>query len=138
VTNLLGLDPASYMPHLLHDANRIFPETNCYTDLWIELVHAYGMEPLAMLAFTACVDFEGDQWTFFKPPQVDLERLYGMEVFEFMVYRTLPEHIREQLMLGRPVIVEVDSYHLPDTAGRSYRELHEKSSSFLATTTETF
>jgi Domain of unknown function (DUF1839) len=128
VNALLGLDPDSYTPHALHNVERGFPETNCYTDLWIELVHAYSLEPLAMLAYATCVDFEGDQWTFFKPPPADLERLYGMEVFEFMVYRSLPEHIEEQISLGRPVIVEVDSYYLPDTAGRSYELQHEKSS----------
>ena len=126
--SLLGLDPVSYAPHSLHDVDRAFPETNCYTDLWIELVHAYGLEPLAMLGYTTCVDFEGDQWTFFKPPPADLERLYGMEIFEFMVYRSLPEHLEEQIVLQRPVIVEVDSYYLPDTAGRSYQLQHEKSS----------
>ena len=47
---------------------------------------------------------------------------------EFVVYRSLPEHIVEQLELGRTVIVEADAFYLPDTAGRSYREQHEKSS----------
>jgi hypothetical protein len=128
VPALLGLDPAAYRPHALHSPERLFPETNCYTDLWIELLHARGHEPLAMLAYTVAVDFEGDQWSFFKPPPEDLARLYGLEVLEFMVYRPLPEHIVEQLALDRTVIVEVDGYYLPDTAGRSYRELHEKTS----------
>lgn len=125
---LLGLDPAVYRPHALHSPDRMFQETNCYTDLWIELLHAHGHEPLAMLAFCTVVDFEGDQWSFFKPPPEDLARLYGLEVQEFVVYRTLPEHIALQTELGRVVIVEVDSFYLPDTAGRSYRETHEKSS----------
>ena len=68
------------------------------------------------------------QWTFFKPPPEDLARLYGVEVQEFVVYRALPEHLEQQAELGRTVIVEVDSFYLPDTAGRSYREKHEKSS----------
>jgi Domain of unknown function (DUF1839) len=125
---LLGLDPGTYRPHELHSPERQFPETNCYTDLWIELLHAQGFEPLAMLAYCVVVDFEGDQWTFFKPPPEDLARLYGLEVQEFVVYRSLPEHIVEQLELGRSVIVEADAFYLPDTAGRSYREQHEKSS----------
>jgi Domain of unknown function (DUF1839) len=123
-----ALEPASYVPHALHSPERLFPETNCYTDLWIELLHARGFEPLAMLSFSLSVDFEGDQWTFFKPPPEDLARLYGFEVQEFVVYRTIPEHIEEQLAQGREVIVEVDAYYLPDTVGRSYREQHEKSS----------
>ncbi len=125
---LLGLDPETYRPHELHSSERQFPETNCYTDLWIELLHAQGFEPLAMLAYCVSVDFEGDHWTFFKPPPEDLARLYGLEVQEFVVYRSLPEHILEQLELGRSVIIEVDAFYLPDTAGRSYREQHEKSS----------
>ncbi len=128
MTALLGLDPSTYRPHALHAPERLFPETNCYTDLWIELLHARGCEPLAMLAFTTVVDFEGDQWTFFKPPPEDLALLYGLEVQEFVVYRPLPEHLEQQASLGRTVIVEVDSFYLPDTAGRSYRERHEKSS----------
>ena len=125
-------DPATYRPHPLHWPDRLFQETNCYTDLWIELLHARGDEPLAMLGFVTVADFEGDQWTFFKPPPEALERLYGLEVQEFVVYRTLPEHLETQAELGRTVIVEVDSYYLPDTAGRSYRETHEKSSIAVA------
>ena len=132
MTSLVALDPASYRPHRLHAPDRLFQETNCYTDLWIELLHARGDEPLAMLGFATVVDFEGDQWTFFKPPPEALERLYGLEVQEFVVYRSLPEHLELQGELGRTVIVEVDAYYLPDTAGRSYREKHEKSSIAVA------
>jgi hypothetical protein len=46
-------------------------------DVWIELLHAMDLEPHAMLAFTLAVDFEGDQWTFFKPTPGDLWALYG-------------------------------------------------------------
>jgi len=132
VTALLALAPSTYAPHALHAPDRLFPETNCYTDLWIELLHARGEEPLAMLAFTLSIDFEGDQWTFFKPPPEALERLYGLEVQEFVVYRPLPDHLVRQSELGRTVIVEADAYYLPDTKGRSYREQHEKSSIAVA------
>ncbi|MBE7204408.1 MAG: DUF1839 family protein, partial [Parafilimonas terrae] len=69
-----------YVPHALHDAGRDWPETNCYVDLWIELLHGRGLVPEAMLGFTLRQDFEGDQFTFFKPPTGDIERLYGLEV----------------------------------------------------------
>jgi len=36
-------------------------------------------------------------------------------------------HIEEQLDRGRPVLVELDSYFLPDTAGTAYRLAHIKS-----------
>ena len=125
---ILDLDPALYEPHVLHAPGRMFPETNCYTDLWIELVHALRHEPTAMLGCCSVVDWEGDQWTFFKPSFSDLERLYGLETYELALYRPLPEHIEEQLGRDRFVIVEVDGHFLPDTAGRSYRTTHEKTS----------
>ena len=77
--SLAALRPAepAFAAHPLHDADREWPETNCYVDLWIELLHARGLEPEAMLGFTLRQDFEGDQFTFFKPPLADLEALYG-------------------------------------------------------------
>ncbi len=42
-------------------------------------------------------------------------------VFELNVWRSLAAHVAEQLALGRPSIVEVDAFYLPDTAGTSYR-----------------
>ena len=43
-------------------------------------------------------------------------------------YRPLPEQIAEQLARGRTMIVELDSWYLPDTAATSYRREHVKSS----------
>ncbi len=128
MTRLAALDPAHYVPHRLHGTDQPFPETNCYVDVWIELLHAYGLEPTAMLAFCAAVDWEGDQWTFFKPPHADLEALYGVEIEELSVYRPLADHIATLLRLGRTTIVEVDAYSLPDVAGRAYGIVHEKTS----------
>jgi hypothetical protein len=126
--SLLGLDPASYEPHPLHGSDRVYAETNCYTDILIEFVHARGDEPLAMLGCALAVDFEGDQWTFFKPRPEDLERLYGIDVHEMQPYRPLPEQVAEQIELGRTLIVELDSWYLPDTAATSYRREHVKTS----------
>ena len=118
---LWNLDPAAYARHPLHCADRAWPESNCYVDLWVELLHTAGAEPLAALPFALAVDVEGDQWTFFKFPLADLEALYGVSVFELNVWRPLVVHVAEQLALGRPSIVEVDAFYLPDTAGTSYR-----------------
>ena len=74
------------------------------------------------------IDFEGDQWTFFKPPPEDLERLFGIDIHEMQPYRPLPEQIAEQLGDGRTLIVELDSWYLPDTAATSYRTEHVKTS----------
>jgi hypothetical protein len=125
---LWPLDPATYARHPLHQGGRAWPESNCYVDLWVELLHTSGAEPLAALPFTFVVDTEGDQWTFFKFSLADLYALYGVEVFELNVWRSLIAHIEEQLALGRPTIVEVDAFYLPDTAGTSYRAEHVKTS----------
>ncbi len=127
MTQILALDPAQYARHALHGPDRAWVETNCYVDIWIELLHAWGFEPLAALPFTLGLDFEGDQWTFFKFPFADLQELYGLEVQELAVWRPLVRHVEEQLALGRPVLVELDSYYLPDTAGTAYRREHVKS-----------
>ncbi len=126
--SLLGLDPAGYRPHLLHGPERTYIETNCYTDILIEFLHARGDEPLAMMGCVLRVDFEGDQWTFFKPLPEHLERLYGVDIHEMQPYRPLPEQIAEQIALDRTIVVELDSWYLPDTAATSYRREHVKSS----------
>ncbi|MBS1868200.1 MAG: DUF1839 family protein [Actinobacteria bacterium] len=128
LVSLLGLDPAAYRPHALHATDRTYLETNCYTDILIEFLHARGDEPLAMMGCVLRVDFEGDQWTFFKPLPEDVERLYGVDVHEMQPYRPLPDQIAEQIARGRTLIVELDSFYMPDVAATSYRTAHVKSS----------
>ena len=122
-----SLNPATYIRHPIHGGSRAWAETNCYVDVLVELLHGLGYEPAAVLPFTLGIDFEGDQWTFFKPPHEDLYRLYGLEIQEFNPWRKLVEHVDVQIGLGRPVLVEVDSFFLPDTAGTAYKAKHEKS-----------
>lgn len=117
----------AYQRHRLHTQERSWAETNCYCDVLIELLHTLGFEPIAALAFTAAIDFEGDQWTFFKFPHADLDELFGLDVQELMIWRPLEVQIEEQVALGRPVLVELDSYFLPDTAGTAYKIQHQKS-----------
>jgi len=128
MVSLFGLDPATYTPSVLHGPDRTFRETNCYVDLWIELLHAQGIPPESAMAFACTVDFEGDQWTFFKPPPDELVHLHGIDVHEMQLYRPTVDHIIEQLQAGRTMILEADSFYLPDTAGTSYRQAHVKSS----------
>ncbi|HET8715806.1 MAG TPA: DUF1839 family protein [Holophagaceae bacterium] len=120
------LDPASYRRHAIHGEDRVWTETNCYTDVIVELLHGLGKEPRAALAFTLPADFEGDQWTFFKFAPADLEALYGFDIQELAPWRPLASHVEEQVALGRPVLVELDSFYLPDTAGTAYRLAHVK------------
>jgi hypothetical protein len=124
---ILELDPGAYRRHAIHGEGRTWAETNCYTDVLIEQLHALGHEPVAALPYTLRCSFEGDQWTFFKFPHADLEALYGLDVEELAVWRPLVRHVEEQVRLGRPVLVELDSFFLPDTAGSAYRLAHVKS-----------
>ena len=125
-------DGSLHRPHPLHAADRVWPETNCYVDLWIELLHAQEYEPLAALGFTVAQDFEGAQFTFFKFPPEDLRALFGLEVQELAIYDTVEAHAAEQLRRGRPVLVEVDSFYLPDTRGTAYRSQHVKTTIAVA------
>lgn len=124
---LLSLDPGTYQRHLIHGEGRTWAETNCYVDVWIETMHAFGYEPIAALPFTFAIDFEGDQWTFFKFPLLDLYDLFGIDVQELAIWRPLETHIEEQVGRGRPVMVELDSFYLPDTHGTAYKMAHVKS-----------
>jgi hypothetical protein len=124
---LLDISPEHYSRHRLHSQQRDWAETNCYVDIWIELLHALGHEPLAVMPFTLAIDFEDDQWTFFKPPLGDLFDLYGLDVQELALWRPLTTHIGEQLEHGKFVLVELDSWFLPDTEGSAYGRAHVKS-----------
>lgn len=124
---VFSLRPEAYERHVIHTRERHWAETNCYVDVWIELLHAWGFDPVAALPFTVAIDFEGDQWTFFKFPHADLRVLYGLDVHELAVWQSLPDHLEEQVGRGRPVLVELDSFYLPDTEGTAYRREHTKS-----------
>lgn len=122
----LTLDPATYQRHALHAEDLVWVEKNCYVDVWIELVHALGCEPLAMLPFAVAIDFEEDQWTFFKPKHDELFDLYGIDVQELNLWRTLADHVQVHVGNGKMVVVEADAFFLPDTAGTDYQHQHTK------------
>jgi hypothetical protein len=128
LVSLFGLDPATYRPHPIHSGAATYGETNCYADVLIELLHARGDEPVAAMGSTLRMDFEGDQWTFFKPMPEDLEVLFGVDIHEMQPYRPLPQQLVEQLPHGRTLIIELDSFFLPDTRATDYRRAHVKSS----------
>jgi len=116
----------SRRPHPLHGKDRIWTQTNCYVDLWVELLHLVGRDPLAGLGFTFSSDFDGSQWTFIKPPPEDLRALYGIDVGELNIWRPVRDHVAEQLSRRVLLTVEVDAFYLPDTAGDSYGSSHSK------------
>lgn len=120
------LDPLTYVCHPLHDHERDWPETNCYLDVWIDVLSALGLPPEACLGYSITQDFEGDQFTFFKVPLEDLAALFGLRVTELAIYDRVENHVLEQIKRGRLSLVEVDSYFLPDTRGTGYHQTHGK------------
>lgn len=126
MVSLFGHDPATYRPHWLHTGERNYIETNCFTDIVIELLHARGDEPVAAFGSFVRMDFENDQFTFFKPLAVDLEVLFGVDIHEVQPYRSIPGQVAEVLALGRTMTIELDAWYLPDTAATSYGRAHVK------------
>ena len=115
-----------FVPHTLHGTDRSWPETNCYTDLWIELLASLGKVPEAAFGFAIAQAFEGDQFTFSKIPLEDLRCLYGLVVQELSIYRSLEQHTALQVARGHVLLLEVDAFYLPDTAATTYRQGHVK------------
>lgn len=112
----------------LHDSERIWTETNCYLDLWIEFLGRLGVDIRPALGPALRARTDSSQWTFVKPDPADLLRLYRIGVGELNIWRPLIEHVEESLAAGAPLTVEVDSHWLPDTAGVGYRTEHGKTS----------
>jgi hypothetical protein len=124
--NLIGHDSPAFVPHRLHGADRSWPETNCYVDLWIELLCSLGYCPEAAFGFAVSQDYEVDQFTFSKIPTEDLRRLYGLETKELSIYRSLEDHVVSHVGRRDIVLIEVDAFYLPDTAATTYRSGHTK------------
>lgn len=124
--SVLALDAATYEPHALHRGDVAWLETNCYVDVWIEILHALGLEPLAGLGFTVRTDLEADQWTFYRFGHSDLEMLYGIEVVELNPWTSVLEQVCREVGAGRIPLVEVDSWFLPDTLSTAYKQHHVK------------
>ncbi len=126
-----GLQPSLYTRALPHAEDRLWPEKNCYIDVWIGLAHGLGLDPLAMMSFLIAIDFEGDQWTFYKPQHSELADLYGFDVQELTVWKPLLEHAIEHLGAGKVISTEADAYYLPDTSGTDYQRNHVKTTIVL-------
>ncbi len=127
-----NLSAADYQPHPLHTDVYAWVEKNCYIDLMIEILHAQGLEPFAILPFTLAINFEGDQWTFFKPQHSEIRDLYGIDIQELSVWRPLIDHAVEHLGAGCLISVEADAFWLPDTTATDYRRQHVKTTIALA------
>lgn len=123
---LPAVTPQAFRPHPLHGPDRCWAETNCYVDLWMEILHALGLPPEAALGFTARQAFEGDQFSFTKFPLEDLEALYGLRAQELAIYQPVEQHVLTQMARGRMCLVEVDPFWLPDTGQAAYGVQHGK------------
>lgn len=123
---VLEVSPQTYVCHRVHGADRTWLESNCAADLWIEIVHALGLQPLAAMGFLVSAGFDGEQWRMFKFLVEDVRRLYGIDAYEINLWRPLPFHLTDQVGLGRMVTIDVDAWWLPDTAGLTYRTAHQK------------
>lgn len=123
---LEAISVENYRPHWLHAGATLWQQSNCYVDLWIEMLHSLQLNPIASFAFTLTTEFEGDQWTFFKVPLHDLFLLYGIDVQELQIWDSLPRHIYTQTQRNRLVLVELDAFYLPDVGYSSYHCEHEK------------
>jgi hypothetical protein len=123
---VIGADPGDYRSHFTHQAERMWPETNCYFDLWIEVLHCLRKDPVPAFACLLSADHDGFQWDFVKQPPEDLRRLYGLEVTEENVWLPVLDMVESGPDRGVLHTVEVDSWWLPDTAGTAYRTQHVK------------
>lgn len=123
---LVDVRPDDHVPHPIHGADRIWTETNCYVDLWVELLHALGHDPVPAAACTFSARFDGAQWTFLKFRPEDLLALYGIDVAEMNVWRRPLDHLGDNASAGLLSTVEVDGFWLPDTDGTGYRTARSK------------
>lgn len=127
-THSLGLNVATYIPSELHRIERDWAENNCYIDVWIEILHALGHDPLAALGVALRIDLEADQWTFYKFGHEDLFSLFGIDVIEMNPWSGVLSQTVREVAAGRIVLAEVDAWFLPDTKGSSYRTARVKTS----------
>ncbi|MUL45445.1 DUF1839 family protein [Mycobacterium sp. CBMA293] len=118
--------PAGYQPHFTHGAERVWTETNCYLDLWIEILNCLGLNPVPTFAALLSADHDGLSWTFVKPQPDELRRLYGLEVDEENTWLPFLEMVETGPLRGVLHTAEVDSWWLCDTAGTAYRTEHVK------------
>lgn len=112
--NVLDVTVDTHVPSPLHASDRDWRESNCYVDVWFEVLGALGLEAHACLGFALGAEFEHDQWTFHKPGFDDLHELYGIRVEELNLWRGILDHCLVQVRAGRLPLLEVDTFFLPD------------------------
>ncbi len=104
----------AHIPHGLHTGQSTWHTVNPNVSMWVEVLHGWGLEPLAMLGCTVGIDFDRDQFKVLTIPTGDLEVLYGVSSYEVTAYDSLEAHIARQTADGNVVLVDLDAFHLPD------------------------
>lgn len=122
----IRLRAEDHVPHRLHSADRPWPETNCYLDLWIELLPAIERDPQPLLGVAVALDWEADHFTFLKPSAADLFAAAGVTMHEMGLWDDTEAHVAAQLAHGAVPLLEVDAFFLPDTGGSAYQLRHTK------------
>lgn len=125
---IAGLSPEGFAQHPLHRDESVWSNTNCYLDVWIELLHGLGHAPEPMFAAATAATAQGTQFEFLKVEHRDLEEVYGLRVGEHDIWLGLQEQVLLQLAAGNPMLIEADAFWLPDTRGVSYGIEHTKTS----------
>lgn len=123
-----GLSMEGFVQHPLHRQDSLWSNTNCYMDVWIELLHGMGRRPEPLFAAAVAAETQVEQFEFLKVDHRDLEQVHGIRVGEYDVWTTLLEHVTTHMQAGNVIIVEADAHWLPDTRGISYGIEHTKTS----------
>jgi hypothetical protein len=126
------VSPDGWRQSRLHALDRDWPETNCDLDLWIELAASRDLQPEALLGFAVAQDFTVDQFAMLVPPKEELERFYGASIRPLALYGRFEDHFVAQVADGACVMLETDSYYLPDARGVAYRRRHIQSTIAIA------
>lgn len=123
-----GLSPEGFVQHTVHREDSVWSNTNCYLDVWIELLHGLGRRPEPLFAVAVAADTQVEQFEFLKVDHRDLEEVHGIRVGEYDIWSSLLEQVQTQMGAGNLLIIEADAHWLPDTRGVSYGIEHTKTS----------
>ena len=109
----VSASPRGYPSHFSHAGERIWPETNCCLDLWIETLHALGLDPMPAFACAlSTATMASMDIPYLEQQPEDLRRLYGLEVTEEIVWLRL----LETLSIDAPGWIPSDNFfHLRAT-----------------------
>ena len=80
VIRLLPIEAATYVESRCTNPERDLTRDELLRRHLDRALHTLELDAHAALAFTISVDFDGDQWQFFKFPLEDLRFVYGLEV----------------------------------------------------------